>query len=651
MTVGLTAAPGLADQVRDREWWLTEVHVTRAWQVSRGGGVTVAVLDTGVTPSQPDLSRSVIAGPDYTHSGRQSGDTYWGVHGTAMAVLIAGHGHGRGHKDGIIGVAPRAKILSVRVSLEGSDPLRADPAVASRLPDAIAAGIGYAARHGAQVIDLPLDPGAAGVDGTPRAAAAAGGTTAERKAVAYALAKGAVLVAPAGDDGAEHGQVNYPAADPGVISVGAFNEGFVKAWFSSRRSYVTLTAPGEGVITASSATGYGTMSSTSAASAEVAGMAALIRARYPGLTPRQVGQALTEGARFGRPTGLKNGSGYGTADAQEALSAAAKIETASMPASPPPPATAPRARAPRRRTTVLPYAIIGAGGLLLLLLLTVAVAVHRRKRARSKPAGEPQRARSAATRIGEPGQGTGARGTGARGTWAQGTGAEPSPHFTTSVNPPTAGPGSYDDARPWSTAQERQRPELGPIPKLEVGRRTRRAAGPPWEPAPEPESEPPWLAPGFAADGTAASQGLPHPADGLNGRSDVTWRVASGPGETSETADREQVTGPSHVPSHVPKHVPSHVPSGVPDHAWYPGARPEDVPAVSSGEPRERAAGRQGQVAVPGYPDAAAPGTLSAAAPRYRVSTAPGADTQAFPVIPPPGRGGYPDDDEDDRHL
>ncbi len=588
VTVGLTAAPGLADQVREREWWLTKVHVARAWQVSRGGGVTVAVLDTGVTPSQPDLSRSVIAGPDYTHSGRQSLSTYWGVHGTAMAVLIAGHGHGRGHKDGIIGVAPRAKILSVRVSLEGSDPLRADPAVASRLPDAIAAGIGYAARHGAQVIDLPLDPGAAGVDGTPPAAAAAGGATAERKAVAYALAKGAVLVAPAGDDGSEHGQVNYPAAYPGVISVGAFNEGFVKGWFSSRRSYVTLTAPGEGVITAGSATGYRTMSSTSAASAEVAGMAALIRARYPGLTPRQVGQALTEGARFGRPTGLKNGSGYGTADAQEALSAAAKIETASMPASPPP-VTAPRARAPRRRATVLAYAIIGTGGLLLLLLLTVAVWVNRRKRARSKPAGEPPRARPARTQIGEPGQGTRARGTRARGTrargtrargtGAQGTGAEPSPHFTTSVGTPAAGSGSYDDARRWSTAQERQPPQLGPIPKPEVGRRTRRAAGPPWEPAPEPESEPPWLAPGSAAHGSGASQGLPHPADSLNGRSDVTWRVASGPGDTSDTADREQVTGASHVPSHVP------------DHAWNPGAKPEDIPAVSSRQPQDAAAG------------------------------------------------------------
>ncbi len=196
VTVGLTAAPGLADQVRDHEWWLTEVHVSRAWQVSRGADVTVAVLDTGVTPSQPDLSRSVIAGPDYTRSGRQSGDTYWGVHGTAMAVLIAGHGHGPGHTDGIIGVAPRAKILSVRVSLERDDPLRADPAVASGCPHAIAAGIGM--RHVMARSDRSaVDPGAAGVDGIPPAAAAAGGTAAERQAVAYALARGVVLVAPA----------------------------------------------------------------------------------------------------------------------------------------------------------------------------------------------------------------------------------------------------------------------------------------------------------------------------------------------------------------------------------------------------------------------------------------------------------------------
>ena len=106
------------------------------------------------------------------------------------------------------------------------------------------------------------------------------------------------------------------------------------------------------MITATSEAGYGTVSSTSAASAEVAGMAALIRSRYPGLTPAQVSQALIQGARFGRPAGSKNGSGYGTADAQGALSAAAKIEAAGQPASSAPTCgLAATSRSARRRAT------------------------------------------------------------------------------------------------------------------------------------------------------------------------------------------------------------------------------------------------------------------------------------------------------------
>src|SRR5260370_8090359 len=65
VAVGLTATPGLADQVRNHEWWLTEVHVTQAWQVSRGTAVAIAGLDTGASPTQPHLSPSVAPRPDY----------------------------------------------------------------------------------------------------------------------------------------------------------------------------------------------------------------------------------------------------------------------------------------------------------------------------------------------------------------------------------------------------------------------------------------------------------------------------------------------------------------------------------------------------------------------------------------------------------
>ena len=132
-------AAGHGNTIRDQEWWLASLHVTQAWQQSEGSGITVAVLGTGVDASYPGLAGSVITGPDYTGSaavGRGPGRPYWGVEGTAVAGIIAAHER----RWGLVGIAPAAKILSVRVTLEFNDPLASDQAVSRRLPDAIAAG-------------------------------------------------------------------------------------------------------------------------------------------------------------------------------------------------------------------------------------------------------------------------------------------------------------------------------------------------------------------------------------------------------------------------------------------------------------------------------------------------------------------------------
>ena len=183
------------------EWWLPALGVAAAWRAApaAGQGVTVAVLSTGVDGSHPDLTGTVTTGPDFAQTGRGPGQAYWADEGTAVAGLIAGHGHGSGGSDGVTGIAPGARILSVQVTLEYNDPLDADAAVTGRLPAAIAAGIRYAVAHGATVISLPLDPGMMGARGG--AAAAAGGSQAERAAVAYAISRDVLLVAPAGDNG------------------------------------------------------------------------------------------------------------------------------------------------------------------------------------------------------------------------------------------------------------------------------------------------------------------------------------------------------------------------------------------------------------------------------------------------------------------
>ena len=322
---------GHGNTARDQEWWLAGLHVTQAWQRSEGSGITVAVLGTGVDASYPGLAGAVITGPDYTGSGRGPGSPYWGVEGTAVAGVIAAHERGWG----LVGVAPAAKVLSVRVTLEFNDPLASDRAVSRRLPDAIADGIRYAADHGARIIDLPLDPGTLGLTsrGDP---AAAGGRPAERAAIAYALSKGIVLVAPAGDDGQGPGIVNYPAAYPGVIAVGAIGRTGHLASFSSRRSYTSLTAPGVSLVAAAPPDGFGTISSTSTASGIVAGVAALVLSRFPHLTVAQVTRALIESTAptaggTGLPPRSAAGAGYGTVDAIRAVDMAAIISAASQP--------------------------------------------------------------------------------------------------------------------------------------------------------------------------------------------------------------------------------------------------------------------------------------------------------------------------------
>jgi hypothetical protein len=365
--------------------------VRQTWPSTQGAGITVAVLGTGVDPRHPDLTGSVTTGPDFSGSGRTHAGPFWGINGTEVAGAIAGHGHGAGRTDGLLGVAPMAKILSIRVSLEFNDPLNSTPAIARRLPGAIASGINYAVDHGARIIDLPLDPGTAGLTGQG-SPAAAGGSAAEQAAVAYALRKNVVLVAPAGDDGQGPDLTDHPAAYTGVIAVGAIARNGQLAPFSSRHSYVSLTAPGVGLAATIPPDGYARISSTSTSSGIVAGVAALIRSRFPHLSAAQVGQALTRGATAGRTSAP--GTGRGTIDAAKAVGLAASINAAAEPPRPAPTArpsqsgqrlsttAAHRANASDLAGSLVRYVVAGLCVLIVLLVALLLVMRSRRERSR-----------------------------------------------------------------------------------------------------------------------------------------------------------------------------------------------------------------------------------------------------------------------------
>lgn len=303
-----------ADGIRAKQWALEALHTQEAWQSTKGGGITVAVLDTGVEADHPDLTGNVLTGRDMVGFGAKEGDRAWARHGTAMAGIIAGHGHGYANADGVLGIAPEAKILPVRVILEDGDPERTK--ARNTRGNALAEGIRWAADQGADVINLSLGDDSASAHPEP----------AEDEAVQYALKKGSVVVASAGNGGEKGDHISYPAAYPGVIAATAVDRYGTRASFSTRRWYATVSAPGVDVVIADPDHKYYEGWGTSAASAFVSGAVALVKGAHPGLTPAQIKKLLEDTARNAPSGGRDDSRGFGFIDPAAAIKAAADLE-------------------------------------------------------------------------------------------------------------------------------------------------------------------------------------------------------------------------------------------------------------------------------------------------------------------------------------
>lgn len=303
--IGLVAGTAAPARAASR-WELEAIHVPQANAISTGAGVTVAVLDTGVDTDHPMVKGSVTTGPDFVKSGAKRGDEYWGDHGTAMASQV-------------LEAAPDAHILSVRVIMDERDPQWVRGGKRPFADDPVHNGIRYAVDHGADVISMSFGDVIAELGGYD---------TRLEADVRYAVAHGVTLVAAAGNGGdlAMPGATNndsYPAAYPGVIGVGAADRGGGRAVFSQVHAYVTVLAPGVRVYAAKHYGTYQVIDGTSSAAALTAGAAALIRAKYPRLSPWQVRQALVSSAsHHGHWNPL---TGWGLIDARGALRAAAKL--------------------------------------------------------------------------------------------------------------------------------------------------------------------------------------------------------------------------------------------------------------------------------------------------------------------------------------
>ena len=301
-SVLIGATPASADYIRDAEYWLDQYGVREAWQTTRGEGVTIAVIDTGVDGTHPDLVGAVSGGADYSGEGSPNGQTPVGSgddgHGTMVASLAAGRGSAP--DTGVIGVAPAADILSVSIGFGDG---------ASDSDDQVAEAVRWAVDNGADVINMSLTRNTLN---WPQS---------WDDAFLYAMQKDVVIVAAAGNRGSGTTSVGAPATMPGVLTVaGVDRQGAASLDASAQGITIGVSAPSEQLLGAIPGGSVVQWSGTSGATPIVAGIAALVIAAHPELDAANVinhiiGTAKDAGARGSDPI-----YGFGLVDAAAAVS-------------------------------------------------------------------------------------------------------------------------------------------------------------------------------------------------------------------------------------------------------------------------------------------------------------------------------------------
>ncbi|MFI1993342.1 S8 family serine peptidase [Actinoplanes sp. NPDC020271] len=267
---------------------LSRLNVPAAWATTTGSDVTVAVVDTGVSPVG-DLAGKVLPGYDFYNGDSDPSDDGVFPHGTVVSSLIAATAD---NGEGMAGVCWQCKILPVKVLSNEGDGYDSD----------VSQGIIYAAQHGAKIINLSL-----GGYGYSKTLAGA---------VAYANAKGVLVVAAAGNDNTT--QKSYPAALPDVLAVGGTDtskSGDYKVSFSNYGSWVDVSAPA--VTAGMSNTGqyaYG-LEGTSFSTPLVSGIAALVQSVHPEYSGWSLWSSIIRSGR----KGTRNWNAYGIVDAAKAL--------------------------------------------------------------------------------------------------------------------------------------------------------------------------------------------------------------------------------------------------------------------------------------------------------------------------------------------
>ena len=307
----VSATPALAartDGLRDAEYWLSEYGIRTAWNTTKGAGITIAVIDTGVDGTAPELQGAVLDGSDFSGLGSSDGQTPVGPadeqdHGTMVASLAAGRG--TGGESGVIGSAPAALILPLSIGFgEGS----------TTSDDQIAAAVRYAVDAGADVINMSLTRNTLEWP------------TSWDDAFLYAMDHDVVIVAAAGNRGSGTTQVGAPATMPGVLTVaGVDASGQASFDASSQGITIGVAAPSESLVGVTPGGGHVLWNGTSGATPIVAGIVALVRAAHPDLDAANVIERVVATAKDAGTPGADAIYGFGLIDAAAAVTASVPL--------------------------------------------------------------------------------------------------------------------------------------------------------------------------------------------------------------------------------------------------------------------------------------------------------------------------------------
>lgn len=309
---GQQCTPGERVLVSGSSYLVDRLGLEQAWGLSRGRGVTVAVVDSGIEAGNAHFPDALVRGASTFGGGTARADDDLFGHGTAVAGLIAAR---EVEGSGVVGIAPEAKIMPVRAFESAPEDGQSSSDVVGPSAGSVAAGIRWAADHGAQIINVSLSDDQS--------------VALYTDAVAYAHARGSLVVASAGNrNTADSNRPDpahfYPGELPGALAVaGVMKDGTWSADSSYAGAHVDIAAPGQSMPSAYISGGdcvfNGDSASSSYATAVVSGAAALVAARYPDESPDQWAFRLIQSAMRVAPADRSDTVGWGEVRPAEAL--------------------------------------------------------------------------------------------------------------------------------------------------------------------------------------------------------------------------------------------------------------------------------------------------------------------------------------------